>query len=314
MEKPVERNILDHLYAAFCNNLRDLDKASSFCQLIKDANSDLKRITALSKVCNIVLLIKSVKKCMRNNSKNVERAEDILDVYYDKKDECKESVTTELISLLNSALVHITTDDEFNSEQFKDFMIDEIRFIENLLVGADKLATMEESLLSEIHRERATYFYSVAEYEVCLVEALRGIYYAKINKEKPDENLFPLLYLVSTSLRQLNQLKITSNVIHLSIKLLRMSTLDNAAKSMETIKLVKLMKEVQVVVELKEKLGGGTDKTLNFQSFFEPAAENIPKITETSDVLIGASSGIELKWQADRGRFVVAMQNIPLGK
>lgn len=312
MAKPSEgRNVLDHLYTAFCNNLRELGKATSFCELIKNVNSDLNRIVALSKVCNIFLLIKSVKKCMRNNAKNAQRAEDILDVYYAKKEVCGSDSTNELILLLNSALANVSIDDELDVEQFKEFGSDEIRFIENLFVNTDKSPTFEESLLSEIHRERATYFYTVAEYEVCLIEALRGIFYAKVNKENPSESLFPLLHLVSSSLRQLGHIKMASNVLQLSIKLLRMSTLDNAAKSVETVQLVKLMKEVKSA----SKDGGETVvKALNLQSFFEPKSENIPKVSETSDVLMGASSSLEMKWLVDRGRHVVAMQTIPLGK
>lgn len=313
MAKPECRNVLDHLYTAFCNNLRELGKASSFCQLIKNANSDLNRIAALSKVCNIVLLIKSVKKCMRNNCKNAQRAEGILEIYYAKKDVTSESESvSDLILLLNSALADIPIEDELNFEQFEDFGSDEIRFIENLLVNSvETSSTFEESLLSDIYGERAAYFYNVAEYEVCLLEALRGLFYAKISKDNPSDSLFPLLYLVSTSLRQLNQFKMASNVLQLSIKLLRISALDNTAKSLETVKLVKLMKEIQTA----SKDGvGPADKALNLKPFLEPENENIPKIGKTSDVLVSASKSLELRWQADRGRHVVAMETIPLGK
>lgn len=311
MGKSESRNLFDHLYAVFCNNLRELGKASSFCQLIKDSNSDLNRIRALSKVCNIVLLIKSVKKCMRNNCKSAQRAEDILDMYYAKKDMLSESVTvTDLTVLLNSALANIKIDDELNFEQIEDFESDEVRFIENLMVNSVASPTIEESLLSEIHGERATHFYNATEYEVCLLEALRGIYYAKINKNNPNETLFPLLFLVSKSLMQLNQFKIASNCLQLSIKLLRISSLDNTAKSVETVKLVKLMKEVK----LSLNDGIGRANALNLKSFLLPRIENIPKITKTSDVLIGACSSLELKWQADRGRHIVAKQTIQLGK
>lgn len=314
MAKPECRNLFDHLYAVFCNNLRELGKASSFCELIKNANSDLNRITALSKVCNIVLLIKSVKKCMKNNSKNVQRAQDILEMYYARKDvECSDSAT-DMIVLLNTALANITIDEELNFEQFKDFGNDETNFIESLLVDvAGKSPTVEESLLSDVHSERATHFYNVQEYEVCILEALRGIFYAKISKDNPSEILFPLLYFVSASLWHLNRFKMALNVLQLSVKLLRLSTLDNTAKSAQTMKLVRLMKQVQI--SSKNAAAGTSDQTLSLKSFLEPKHENLPNITDdTSDVLLGAYSGLELKWEADRGRHVVAKQTIPLGK
>lgn len=305
------RNLFDHLYDVFCNNLRELGKASSFCELIKKGSSDLNRINALSKVCNIVLLVKSVKKCMRNNTKNAERAQEILEMYYAKKDVCSES-ENDLIVLLNAALADITIENELNFEQFKDFSDDETSFIENLLEPDPEIScTFEESLLSEIHSERAIYFYNVAEYEVCLVEALRAVFYARINRTSPSENLFPLLYLVSASLWHLNHFKIALNVLQLSIKLLRISALDNAAKSVQTIKLVKLMKQVQIS---SNNAGGTNGPTLNLQSCLEPNQEKIPQITVTSDVLISAHKSLELKLQADQGRHVTASEAIPLGK
>ncbi|XP_037049477.1 SET and MYND domain-containing protein DDB_G0284059-like [Bradysia coprophila] len=309
MAKPESRNLFDHLYGVFCNNLRELGKASSFCQLIKNANSDLNRITALSKVCNIVLLVKSVKKCMRNNSKNAQRTQDILETYYAKKEHCSDS-ETDLIALLNSALASTEIDVELNFDRLNDFGRNEVNFIENLLVNSEeKSPTFEELLLSEIHGERSIYFYNATEYEVCMLEALRGIYYAKINRNRPNESLFPLLYLICTALWKLNHSEMASNVLQLSVKLLRISSLDNAAKSVQTVKLVKLMKVVQV----SSKDGGCEADQLNFKPFLEHRIETIPKVTETSDVLMGACSSIALKWQVDRGRHVVATQTIPLG-
>ncbi len=311
MAKSECRNVLDHLYGAFCNNLRELGKASSFCELIKNANSDRQRITALCKVCNIVLLIKSVKKCTRNNLKNAQRAEQILEMYYTKKDASSENVN-DLICLLNSALANTPIEHEQNVEEFDDFELDEVKFIENLLVDSTEIpASFEETLLSDIHLERATHFYNVTEYEVCLLEALRGIYYAKISKDNPSDCLFPLLYLVSTSLRQLNQLKKALNVLQLSINLLRKSNLDNTAKSLEAVKLIKLMKEVQLWSKMDVKTA---DKTLNLKEFLKPKKENIPELTDNNDVLLCASKGLELKWRIDRGRHVIATQTIPLGK
>lgn len=311
MAKSDCRNVLDHLYGAFCNNLRELGKASSFCELIKNANSDRRRIAALSKVCNIVLLIKSVKKCTRNNFKNTQRADEILEMYYAQKEASSENAN-DLICLLNSALANVPIEHEWNFDQFEDFESDEIHFIENLLVDSAEIpSTFEELLLSDIHLERATQFYNVNEYEVCLLEALRGIYFAKISKDNPNDCLFPLLYLVSTSLRQLKQLKKASNVLQLSIKLLRTSNLDNSAKSLEAVKLIKLMKEVQIW----SKMGAETaDKTLNLKQFLKPKTENIPKLIENNDVLLCATKGLELKWQTDRERHIVATETIPLGK
>lgn len=309
MAKQESRNLFDHLYGVFCNNLRELGKASSFCELIKNANSDLNRITALSKVCNIVLLIKSVKKCAKNGTKNLQRTQDILDAYYAKKEECSDA--TDLIVLLNSALASTEMVDELNVEQMKDFGSDEVKFIENLLVnGEEKSPTFDDLLLSEIYGERSIYFYSATEYEVCLLDALRGIYYAKISRNYPNETLFPLLYLVSTSLWKLNQFRMASNVLQLSVKLLRTSSLDNTAKSLETVKLVKLMKVVQVSAK---DAHCAADK-FNFESFLKHEVENIPTIAETSDLLTEASSSLELKFQADRGRHLVATKTIPLGK
>lgn len=314
MEESGNYNEFDQFYQDLCNKLRKMGKASSFCQLIKNAKSDLHRIAILNEECNIVHnLITLVKKCKRHKSKDHQQARKMLEVYYSKKDHFNES--DNLIRILNSALTHVQMEDQLNVEQIDDFGKDEIFFLENLFIDCAETSIPDESLLiSEIYRLRADHLYGIGDYEMSVVESLRAIRYAKFNKklDNLNDHLFLLLFRISSSLNNLKQWTMATNVIQFSLKLLRSSTLDNTAKSVETIKLVKLLKEIQT---LSKNGGESSEKPLNFKCFSEPRKENLAKLFEsTNDVLVDASSSIQLEWHADRGRHIIAKNTIPPGK
>lgn len=312
MEVAGYSNDFDRLYEDLCNNLRDTGKSSDFCQLIKNAKSDLNRIIILNKVCKIVpSLIKIVvRQWRRNNSKDSEEARKILELYYSRKENNSESEN--LIQFLNSALAHaeIVNYAELDVEHLEHFEKDEILFLENLLLNEES-SNLGGSLLSEIYTERSNYFHDVGDYTMCVLEALRAVYYAKICKTNPPKCLFTLLFLISSSLQHLHHWKSAGNVIQFAIKSLRSSTLDNTIKSAETVRLVKLMKETQT-----SKIGiENENKSLNLRRILEPKRENVPKIFHPSnEVLVNASSSLQLKWKADRGRHIVAKTTIPAGK
>lgn len=316
MEKSGNCNEFDQFYSNLCNDLRKMGKATSFCQLIKNAKSDLHRIAILNRECNFVHnLIKTVKKCKRNKVKDPQQARKMLELYYSKKENCNES--DNLIRLLNSALSHVRIEDQVDVQQFDDFGKDEISFLENLFIDcAETSISNENLLLYDIYRLRADHFHDMSDYKMSVVEALRAIRYAKFNKNQDKNNFndhfFMLLYRISSSLKHLNQWKMSANVLQFSLKLLRSSSLDNTAKSVETVKLVKLLKEIQT---LSNKGGECLEEPLDFKCFLEPKKEMLPKIFDSNnDVLVNASSSLQLEWHADRGRHLIATKTIPPGK
>lgn len=313
MEKSGNCNEFDQFYTDLCNGLRKVGKASSFCQLIKNAKTDLHRITILNKECNFIPnLIKTVKKCKTNNSINPQQARKTLEVYYSKKSNFSES--DNLIRLLSSALTYLQIEDQINIQQFDDFGRDEILFLENLLVECAETSISDETLLiSDIYRERADHFYDVGDYKMSIIESLRSIHYAKFNKNNLNDHFFLLLFRVCISLKQLNQWKMSTNVLQFSIKLLRSSSLDNTAKCVETVKLVKLLKELQTLST--KNAGECLEKPLTFKCISESKEEILPKIFDaTSDILVNASNSLQLEWHADRGRHLIAKKTIPPGK
>lgn len=316
MEKSENYNEFDQLYADLCNDLRKMGKATSFCQLIKNATSDWDRITILNKDCNIIpSLIKAVKKCRKNNSKDPQKARELLESYHGLKSKCSESTGEigDLIRLLNSALSHLQIDKRLDGQQFENFESNGISMLENLLVdSAEQSGSNENALLSEIYRERANCFYDIGDHKMTIIESLRAIHYAEFNKINPHEHLFLLLFRISTSLKHLNQRQAATNVIQFSIKLLRSSSLDNATKSVETVRLVKLLKDIQT---MSKEGGVNIEKPLNFKSLLEPKNDSFPKIfPSVSDTLVDTSSSLELKWHEDRGRHLIATKTIPPGK
>lgn len=316
MAKSENYNVFDQLYADLCNSLREMGKAASFCQLIKNAKSDLDRIGILSKDCKIIpSLIKTVKKCRKNNSKVPEKARELLESYYGIKNKCGECTveSDNLIRLLNSALSHLQIDERLDYQQLEHFESNSITMLENLIVDVTETSGSNENvLLSDIYRERANCFYDIGDHKMTILESLRAIHYAEFNKNNPKEHLFSLLFRISTSLRHLNQWQAATNVIQFSIKLLRSSTLDNAIKSVETMRLVKLLKDIQI---MSKEGGENIGKPLNLKSLLERTNKSFPKIfPSVSDTLVNTSSSLQLKWHEDRGRHLIATKTIPPGK
>lgn len=321
MEKMENCSAIDQLYADLCDKLRKMGKASSFCQLIKDAASDLDRIYILNKDCNIVpSLLKVVNECRKSNCKDQQKAQMLLEEYYTRKSDPHNQSTTESgIHLLNSALSHLQVNVQFEFEQFDSFGTSGIDSLEKLLIDIDQNASDSDSesmLLSDIYRERAECFYDSCDHKMTIVECLRAISYAKFSKVKPHEHLFGLLFCLVRSLKHLNQWQGATNVLQLSIKLLRSSHLDNVKKSVETMKFVKLLKEIQIGSKTQgEGGGGGGEEQLNLNLCLEPKIGQFPKIFDSiSDTLTNTSSSLKLKWHANRGRHLVATKTIPTGK
>lgn len=210
----------------------------------------------------------------------------VRDVLQQKKNNCSES--DDLLWLLNSALSHAQINNNLDLQRFGDFEKDEISFIENLLVNGVETSISDENLLvSDVYRVRANHFHDVGDYEMSVVEALRAMNYAKFNKKNPCENIFQLLFYISASLRHLNQWTKATNVIQFSIKLLRLSSLKNTTKSVETVRLVKLIKEIQI---LSKERGDNGAKPINLKFYLEPKKEILPKIfRSTSEILVNAS-------------------------
>lgn len=313
MEKSGNCNEFDQLYADLCNSLREMGKAATICQLIKDAKSDLNRIAILNKDCNIVpKLIKTIKKCKENNLKNSLNSRKTLEAYYAEKRKRDERTgeSDNLIRLLNSALSHVPIDEKLDYQLFQLIESSGIMSVENLLVDCVEISgSDEDSLLSEIYRERANCFNDMGDHKMTILESLRSILYAKFNRNNPHEHLFLLLFRISTSLRHLNQWKEATAVVQFSIKLLRTSALENAKKSVETMRLVKLLKEIQLIPKDVE------EKPLNFKSFLEPKKQIFPKLFHSiSDTLVNTSSCLELKYHCDRGRHLIAQKTIPPGE
>lgn len=317
MEKKSENcNEFDRLYADLCNSLRKMGKAASFCQLIKNATSDLDRIAILNKDCNIMpSLIKTVKKCRKNDSKDPEHARLSLEAYYAKRRKCSESIveSDNLFRLLNSALAHLSIDKELTLHEFENFECNGIMALENLLVdGTETSASDENLLLCNLYRERANCFYDIDAHEMTILESLRAVHYAKFDKNNPNEQLFSLLFRMCTSLRHLGHWQAATNVVQFSIKLLRSSHLDNAVKSVETIRLVQLLKDIQ---KGSTERGDSPEKPFNIRSFLESKNQSFPKIFRSiSDTLVNTSSSLQLEWQEDRGRHLIATETIPPGE
>ncbi|KAG4072045.1 hypothetical protein HA402_015544 [Bradysia odoriphaga] len=293
-----------------------MGKASSFCQFIKSTASDLDRIHILNKDCNIVPdLLKVVKECRKNNCKDPQTARVLLETFYVQKRDCNQFTVESgnLINLLNSALSHLRVNEQFQFQQFDSFASGGTDSLENLFVDSDDDVSDCESeslLLSDIYRERAGCFYDLGDHKMTIVESIRAIRYAKFSKVKPHENLFLLLFCISRSLRHLNQWQGATNVLQLSIKLLRASHLDNAKKSVETMKFVRLLKEIQMCSKAQE----GDEMPLNLNSFLKSKIEKFPTVFDSiSDTLSNTSKSLQLKWQEDRGRHLVATKTIPSG-
>lgn len=309
MEKSENCNEFDALYADLCNSLRKMGKAASFCQLIKNATSDLKRIAILNNDCNIVpSLIKTIKKCRKSNSKDSQLARESLEAYYANKRGCDESAN--LIRLLNSALSHLHIDDQINFEQFANFDSNGIMFLENFLIDGDESAGSDENLLlSEVYRERANCFYDMGHHKMSILESVRAIHYAKFNRNNPHEHLFSILFRIATALRHLNQWKAATNIIQFSIKLLRSSHLDNAVKSVETMRLVKLLKEIQIMFKGSKELGEEDD-----EKPLKPKNEKFPEIFQSiSSTMVNTSSSLQLKYDENIGRHLISTETIPSG-
>lgn len=308
-------NEIDRLYENLCNDLRKTGKASSFCQMIKNAKSDLKRIIILNRECNIVPnLIKTITKC-ELDCKDLHQAEKLLQLYYSKQNTGTES--EHLIRLLNSAIVHLQVDEvdrKFKLKQFDSFDNKGIVALENLLVnsGEEVINNLNNQLLSKVYDERSKCFFDLDDHKMSIVESLRAIYYAQFDRNDVKEDLLPLLFRISSSLRHLNHLEGATNVLQFTIKLLRSSHLDNAIKSVETMKLVKLFKEIQSSIP-----GNGAIKvySLDFDLYLQPRRQSFPAIFDSySDALTNTSSCLQLNWDKDRGRFLVATKTIPPGK
>ncbi|KAJ6636018.1 SET and MYND domain-containing protein 4 [Pseudolycoriella hygida] len=314
MEKLENCNEFDQIYSDLCDRLRKMGKATSFCQLIKNSACDLDRIAILNNECDIIpSLIKTVKKCRKKNSKNLLHARQSLEAYHHRKESKStkdSSENDELIQLLNSALSHLRIDDKLDVlQQFDHF---ESEMIESLLIdGAEACADDENKLLCDIYIQRAICFYDMDDHEMSIFETLRGIYYSRFDKKNPPESLFLLLFQIASSLRQLSQCQAATNVIQFSIKLLRSSTLPNAIKSVETVRLIKLLKEIQ---SLSKEVGSHEENPVNFTHILEPRVQILPEVYQSvSNTLTNTSNAVQLKWREDLGRHLIATQTIPPG-
>lgn len=316
MEKLDNCNELDQLYTDLCNSLRKTGKASNFCQLINNSTSDLDRIVILNKDCNIVPSLVKIIRVLEKN-KDPQQARKLLTMYHSKNNECSLSTseTSEnSIRLLNSALVHLHVYEKIDFQQFNNLVeSDGIAAIENLLIECDgDEAAGELLLLSDVYRERANCFSNLGDHKMVIVESIRSIRYAKFNKNDPHEHLFLLLFRISSSLRHLHQLQAAKNVIQFSIKLLRSSQLDNTIKSVETMKLVKLLKDIQI--QTNDGVEEHRDSRLDLDLCLQPQSKSLPKIFDSvSDTLTSSSSSLQLKWDKDRGRHLIAKETIPAG-
>lgn len=319
MEKSENCNEFDQLYSDLCNKLREMGKAASFCQLIKNSTSDLHRIAILNKDCSVVpSLIKTVKKCRNTNSKDPQKARELFESYCSTKHECDDCISASdnliLIRLLSSALSHLQIDGRLDFLQVEHFESNGIATLENLLTDdAETAGSDEHLLLSDIYRERANCFYEMSEHKMTILESLRAIRYGRFKQNNPHQHLFLLLFRISTSLRHLNQWQAATNVLQFSIKWLRLSKLDNATKSVETMRLVKLLKDIQTKTSKEGE--ENVKNPLDLKSILEPINESFPKVFHSvSDALVNTSSSLQLKWHEDRGRHLIATKTIPIGK
>jgi hypothetical protein len=301
---PFRQKRFDELYAIICEKLTEFNKTEDLLKKVKVATNDGDRIAAvLNEDPEIVSLF----------------TENIEDWYQPKCLEKAQELNRlgsqeSSLEKLNKAicLCPLTQTEECNMLKQANFHGNAEKFIDgSLSVSSEEAVKKSLSYIPEIFNERSKVLFEKEFYQNCVDDIFLSVIcgYTKT---------FDVAFRLGMCYKNLQMLHDSKIVLQHSLELLRQSSMDNQAKSKETMKVVKAMKDIGTMEkEDFHDLSKSTVVRNRLQNSIDTqstsTSQQLKLFGGSNKNLRGASQAVILKYNEQRGRHVLATKTIPPG-
>lgn len=297
----------DILYEGFCNKIRSSGKSETILQLIKRENSDKFRVKALlEEEPELYSLL------ARNISESYEKKDDQVAIKLWKR-----GTEGKSLELLTEAFCHCPIPQNFEekvvtaldtSEKCKALLQSFIGSPMREKVSSD--SPSDSTTLAGILYDRACVLFSRKRYISAYIDFMRAwlLGFCKT---------LEMTYQVAVCCFEDCELDIAKELLQCCAQHLRTLPMTNDVKSEWTMNIVTVLKAIESVRKYRPNAATQTKSTIMNLS---ATPENSDMGTFTtlfsgeSEQVIGSSSTIELKFSMEKGRHMIASQNIPPGK